>query len=61
MDEQFTVLRGRVDFRLNGKERTAEPGSEVHVPAGVRHDWWNAGEEEALVRVEVDQPPASKP
>ena len=53
MEERFTVLRGRVDFRLDGRERTAEPGSQIHVPAGVRHDWWNAGDEEALVRVEV--------
>lgn len=53
MDERFTVLRGRVGFRLGGRERTAELGSEIHVPAGVRHDWWNAGDEEALVRVEV--------
>jgi quercetin dioxygenase-like cupin family protein len=53
MDERFMVLRGRVDFRLDGQEQTAEPGSEIHVPAGARHDWWNAGDEEALVRVEV--------
>lgn len=36
MDERFTVLRGRVDFRLAGQVRTAEPGAEIHVPAGVR-------------------------
>jgi quercetin dioxygenase-like cupin family protein len=53
MDERFTVLRGRVDFRLAGEERASEPGTEIHVPAGVRHDWWNGGDEEALVRLEV--------
>ncbi len=53
MDERFTVLRGRVGFRLGGQERTAGPGREIHVPAGVRHDWWNAGDEEALIRVEI--------
>jgi quercetin dioxygenase-like cupin family protein len=53
MDERFTVLRGRVDFRLGGQEQTAALGREIHVPAGLRHDWWNAGEEEALVRIEV--------
>lgn len=53
MDERFTVVRGRVGFRLNGQEQAAALGSEIHVPAGVRHDWWNAGDEEALVRVEV--------
>jgi len=58
MDERFTVLRGGVGFKRGGEERKAEPGSEIHVPAGVRHDWWNAGDEEALVRVEVRQRPA---
>lgn len=53
MEEWFVVLRGRVDFRLAGKEETAEPGRQVYVPAGVAHDWWNAGGEEARVRVEV--------
>lgn len=52
MDERFTVLRGRVGFRLGGQKRIAELGSEIHAPPGVRHDWWNAGNEEALVRVE---------
>ena len=61
MDERFTVLRGGVDFRLGGQERTARSGSEIHVPAGVRHDWWNAGDEEALVRVEVRPAAALKP
>jgi len=52
MDERFTVMRGRVGFRLGGEERIAEPGVAVHVRPGVRHDWWNAGDTEALVRVE---------
>jgi hypothetical protein len=25
----------------------------LHVPAGVTHDWWNAGEEEAHIKVEI--------
>ncbi len=45
MDERFTVLRGRVSFRLGGQERIAELGSEIHVPAGVWHDWWNDGDD----------------
>lgn len=51
--ERFTVLRGQVGFRLAGRELTAEPGMTVNAPAGVSHDWWNAGPEEALVRVEI--------
>src|SRR5262249_20857391 len=53
IEERFTVLRGRVGFRLSGRESTAEGGVRLSAPAGVPHDWWNAGPEEALVRVEV--------
>jgi quercetin dioxygenase-like cupin family protein len=53
IEERFTVLGGQVGFRLSGRVTTAEPGVKLHVPAGVPHDWWNAGPEEALVRVEV--------
>jgi quercetin dioxygenase-like cupin family protein len=53
MEEWFTVLRGRVGFRIGGRKEIAEPGVEIHAPAGVRHDWWNAGDDEARVRVEV--------
>ncbi len=47
------MVRGRVGFRLNGREAIAEPGERLHVPAGMAHDWWNAGEEEAHVIVEI--------
>jgi quercetin dioxygenase-like cupin family protein len=53
IEENFTVVRGRVGFRIDGRESIAEPGERLHVPAGTAHDWWNAGEEEAHVRVEI--------
>jgi quercetin dioxygenase-like cupin family protein len=53
IEESFTVVRGRVDFRLNGRESIAELDRPLHVPAGVAHDWWNAGEEEAHIIVEI--------
>ncbi len=53
IEESFTVVRGRVGFRLNGRKSIAEPDRPLHVPAGVAHDWWNAGEEEAHVKVEI--------
>jgi quercetin dioxygenase-like cupin family protein len=53
IEERFTVLRGQVGFRLSGRVATAEPGVTLFAPPGVPHDWWNAGPEEALVRVEV--------
>ena len=51
--EWFTVVRGRVGFRIDGRESIAEPGQRLHVPAGTAHDWWNAGEEEAQVIAEI--------
>jgi uncharacterized membrane protein YphA (DoxX/SURF4 family)/quercetin dioxygenase-like cupin family protein len=53
LEERFTVLRGRVGFRLSGRTSIAEPGVKLVASPGTPHDWWNAGAEEALVRVEV--------
>ena len=53
IEEWFTVQEGRIGFRLDGRESIARPNVRLHLPAGVAHDWWNAGEEEARVVVEV--------
>ena len=53
LNEWFTVIRGRVGFRLDGRESVAKIGERLHVPPGTIHDWWNAGEGEAHVVVEV--------
>lgn len=53
IEERFTVLRGLVAFRLDGRMEIAEIGHQVIVPPGMAHDWWNAGEEDAVVRVEI--------
>ena len=53
IEEYFTVVSGRVGFRLDGRESIAEPGQRLRVPAGMAHDWWNAGEEEARIVVEI--------
>ena len=53
IEESFTVVRGRVGFRVDGEESVAEPGRRLTVPPGVAHDWWNAGQEEAHVIVEI--------
>jgi len=53
IEEWFMVVRGRVGFRIDGRESIAEPGQRLHVPAGTAHDWWNAGEEEAQVIAEI--------
>jgi quercetin dioxygenase-like cupin family protein len=54
IEESFTVVRGRLGYRLDGREGVAGPGQRLHVPHGTAHEWWNAGEEEeANVVVEI--------
>ena len=53
IEEIFTVVGGSVGFRLEGREDVARAGSRVIVPPGVDHYWWNAGDEEAHVIVEL--------
>ena len=51
--ETFTVTHGRMRFRLGREHVVAEAGDVVEVPPGVVHDFANAGEDEARVRVDV--------
>jgi mannose-6-phosphate isomerase-like protein (cupin superfamily) len=53
IEESFTVVRGRVGFRIAGHESIAELNRRLHVPAVVAHYGWNAGDEEAHVIVEI--------
>ena len=53
IEEWFTVQEGRIGFRLDGRETIAPLNRRMHLPAGTAHDWWNAGDEEAHVVVEV--------
>ena len=52
--EAFTVVRGTLDFRLDGAVRRAEPGTRVVIPPGTPHDWWNASDDVTWVILEVD-------
>ena len=51
--ERFHVVRGTVAFTIGGTERLLGPGEYAEVPNGVVHDWWQVGDEEARVVVEV--------
>jgi quercetin dioxygenase-like cupin family protein len=53
IEERFEVLEGRLGVKLSGLKSEATRGDAVEVPAGTWHDWWNAGETEAVVRVSV--------
>jgi hypothetical protein len=51
--ERFEVLDGSVSFRIGDQEMTAGPGEVVLVAAGRKHQFWNAGEDEARFACEV--------
>ena len=51
--ERFEVERGLVGFALDGEKVVAGPGESVVVPAGSSHQFWNAGDEEAVFVCEV--------
>jgi quercetin dioxygenase-like cupin family protein len=52
-EERFEVLKGEVGFKLDGEEIVARAGDRINVPAGTRHRFWNASEEEAHFVCEV--------
>ena len=53
--ERFDVLEGEVAMQIGADTGTRRPGDGVtEVPPGVVHDWWNAGDGIAHVRVEVE-------
>jgi quercetin dioxygenase-like cupin family protein len=52
-DERFEILSGKVGFKLDGTEIVARPGERLTVPAGMKHQFWNAGETEAHFVCEV--------
>jgi quercetin dioxygenase-like cupin family protein len=52
-DERFDVVSGRVRGEVGGEERTAGPGESAEMPAGTPHLWWNDGDKEAHLLVQV--------
>jgi mannose-6-phosphate isomerase-like protein (cupin superfamily) len=54
LTERFRVVSGRLGARIDGVECELGPDDELTVRPGVVHDWWNAGDEEAQVVVEID-------
>lgn len=52
-EERFTVRSGILRLRIRGEERTYRAGDEATVPPGTPHVWWNAGEGDLSVRVEI--------
>jgi len=52
-EERFEVADGTMRFRVGRERLIAGPGDVVVVPAGVPHDFANAGDTDAVVHVDV--------
>ena len=52
-EERFEVVEGTMRFRMGRQRIVAGSGEVVVVPPGAKHDFANAGDDQALVRVEV--------
>ena len=52
-EERFTVLEGRMRFRLGRRALFANPGETLVIPAGAAHWFANPGPEPSRARVEV--------
>lgn len=52
-EERFEVIAGKMKFRLGLRKIVAGPGEVVVVPAGAIHNFANAGDETAQVRVRM--------
>jgi quercetin dioxygenase-like cupin family protein len=51
--ERFTVLEGELTLKLARKIRVLHAGETGVIEPDVWHDWWNAGVQNARVRVEI--------
>jgi mannose-6-phosphate isomerase-like protein (cupin superfamily) len=51
--ERFQVLAGTLSARINDFNLIAIPGHSFVIPAGKAHAWWNGGDDELRVLVEV--------
>lgn len=51
--EHFTVNEGELRLRKEDDEETYQAGEEATIPPGTPHVWWNSGDEELHVTVEL--------
>ena len=53
LHERFSVRGGELTMLRDGQRSVLRAGEEAHIEPGVWHDWWNAGDVDAVVRVEI--------
>lgn len=53
LTERFTVESGELTVKREGEKSVLGAGESMLIEPGVWHDWWNEGEVDAIVRVEI--------
>jgi mannose-6-phosphate isomerase-like protein (cupin superfamily) len=56
LTESFVVKKGRMRFRVDGREFLLSPGESVTIRSGEVHRFWNEGEESLVMMHEVRPP-----
>jgi quercetin dioxygenase-like cupin family protein len=51
--ERFTVLEGELTMKRGGQTSILRQGQTATIEPNVWHDWWNASDRDARVRVEI--------
>ena len=51
--ERFTALEGELTVKRDGQSSILREGESAVVEPGAWHDWWNASDRDARVRVEI--------
>jgi quercetin dioxygenase-like cupin family protein len=51
--ERFTVLEGALTVKRDGRTSVLHQDETAVIEPGVWHDWWNAGDRDTRVRVEI--------
>ena len=52
-DERFTAVKGKIGYLLGDQKKILQASESMEIPRGIVHDFWNAGDEEARVIVEI--------
>ena len=52
-EEKLTIVSGRVRVRIGRDEQSLAAHQTVSIPAGARHMWWNDGDSDAQLTLEL--------
>jgi quercetin dioxygenase-like cupin family protein len=53
LHESFTGREGELTVLRDGQRSVVRAGERASIEPGVWHDWWNEGQRDAIVRVEI--------